>query len=156
RLIESILHEEPVSLAQLSEKVPAELVAVVTKALNKDREQRYQSADDLLIDLKALQIVQERRVEQSRTTELVEPVSTVEQRKFALTSKDGWERTSASTVKRIAGAISRRKVLATTTLLLITLASISGYVWYERHRKAAASISSNTSRYVFTGKWRTK
>src|SRR6185436_6487348 len=35
RLIESILHKEPVSLAQLSEKVPAELVAVATKALSK-------------------------------------------------------------------------------------------------------------------------
>ena len=124
RLIESILHEEPMSLAQRSDKVPAELVAVATKALNKNREQRYQSADDLLIDLRALKTAQ--------------------------------EKTSAPTVKRFVSAVSRHKVFATMTLLLIILASISGYVWYKRHGKAAASLASNASKYVFTGRWTTK
>jgi serine/threonine protein kinase/N-acetylneuraminic acid mutarotase len=124
KLIESILHEEPMSLALRSDNVPAELVAVATKALNKDREQRYQSADDLLIDLRALKTVR--------------------------------EKTSASTVKRFVSAVSRHKALATITLVLITLASISGYVWYKRHGKAAASISSNAGKYVFTGRWTTK
>jgi serine/threonine protein kinase/N-acetylneuraminic acid mutarotase len=124
RLIESIQRDEPPSLAQFSEKVPAELVAVATKALTKDREQRYRSADDLLIDLRALKTVQ--------------------------------EKTSASSVKRFVSAISRRKAFATITLVLITLASISGYVWYKRHGKAAASISSNAAKYVFTGRWTTK
>ncbi|HMJ25747.1 MAG TPA: kelch repeat-containing protein [Pyrinomonadaceae bacterium] len=123
-LIDSILHEDPMSPALRTDKVPAELVAVATKALHKDREQRYQSADDLLIDLRALKTVQ--------------------------------ENTSASTLKRFVSAISQHKVVATMTLVLITLASITGYMWYKRQRTTGASISGNASKYVFTGRWTTK
>jgi serine/threonine protein kinase/N-acetylneuraminic acid mutarotase len=123
-LIESILHEEPLSLAQRSDNAPAGLVAVTTKALTKDREQRYQSVDDLLIDLRALKPVQ--------------------------------EKTPASAVKRFASAVSRHKLVAAITLALIALVSISGYVWYQRHAKAAVSMSSSAGKYLFTGRWTTR
>src|SRR6202171_833725 len=48
--IVAILEKEP----QLLENVPAELQRIVRKALTKDVEMRYQSARDLLIDLKNL------------------------------------------------------------------------------------------------------
>ena len=48
--IVSILEKEPLAL----EKVPAELQRIVRKALTKDADMRYQSARDLLIDLKNL------------------------------------------------------------------------------------------------------
>ena len=48
--IVSILEKEPVPL----ENVPAELQRIIRKALTKDVEMRYQSARDLLIDLKNL------------------------------------------------------------------------------------------------------
>src|SRR5262249_40594678 len=48
--IVSILHKEPLAL----ENVPAELQRIVRKALTKDADMRYQSARDLLIDLKNL------------------------------------------------------------------------------------------------------
>ena len=48
--IVSILEKEPLLL----EKVPAELQRIVRKALTKDLDMRYQSARDLLIDLKNL------------------------------------------------------------------------------------------------------
>jgi serine/threonine protein kinase/N-acetylneuraminic acid mutarotase len=124
RLVESILHEEPLSLTRRSDKVPADLVAVTTKALTKDREQRYQSADELLIDLRALQTVR--------------------------------EKAPTSTFNRFTSTIKRHKVVATFSLVLITLASIGGYVWYKRYAKPAASTSSNESKYVFTGRWLTK
>ncbi|HKP38464.1 MAG TPA: kelch repeat-containing protein [Pyrinomonadaceae bacterium] len=123
RLIESILHKQPASLDRVSE-APAELVAVANKALSKDREERYQSVDDLLTDLRALKSVQ--------------------------------EKTPASAVKRFAGAVAHHKGVAAITLVLITLASISGYVWYKRHARAAANLSSNASKYLFTGKWTNK
>ena len=46
--------EEPPPLARYSREAPAELERIVTKALRKDREERYQTAKDLLIDLKSL------------------------------------------------------------------------------------------------------
>jgi N-acetylneuraminic acid mutarotase len=127
RLIESILHEEPRALAQRSDKVSADLVAVTTKALTKDREQRYQSADELLIDLRALKTVREKA-----------PTSTFNSFAGAITN-----------------AIKGHKVVATMTLVLLVLASIGGYVWYKRNGKAA-SVSANAGKYVFTGRWTSK
>src|SRR5262249_7194522 len=48
--IVSILEKEPLAL----ENVPPELQRIVRKALTKDSDMRYQSARDLLIDLKNL------------------------------------------------------------------------------------------------------
>ena len=53
-VIVSILEREPPPLAQLSPEAPAELQRIISKTLDKDRERRYQSAQDLLIDLKGL------------------------------------------------------------------------------------------------------
>jgi serine/threonine protein kinase/Tol biopolymer transport system component len=50
----SILDKEPVSLTRHSPEVPAELQRIVSKALAKDREERYQTVKDLLIDLRRL------------------------------------------------------------------------------------------------------
>ncbi len=50
----AILTQEPSALSQLRSETPPELARIVTKALRKDREERYQTAKDLLVDLKAL------------------------------------------------------------------------------------------------------
>lgn len=52
--IDHILHSEPETIAQINEHVPDELAQIVSKCLAKDREQRYQSARDLLTDLDQL------------------------------------------------------------------------------------------------------
>jgi Tol biopolymer transport system component len=53
-VIVSILEHEPLSLAQFWPEAPAELQRIIAKALWKEREERYQTARDLLIDLKIL------------------------------------------------------------------------------------------------------
>jgi len=52
--ISLILQKEPGPLTRYVREVPAELERIVTKALTKDREERYQTAKDLLIDLRNL------------------------------------------------------------------------------------------------------
>ena len=47
-----ILHTEPLPLVRQMPNVPHEIERIVGKALRKDCEQRYQTAKDLLIDLK--------------------------------------------------------------------------------------------------------
>ena len=54
-----VLQKEPSPLSRYSNEVPPELERIVTKALAKDREERYQTAKDLQIDLRNLK----RRVE---------------------------------------------------------------------------------------------
>jgi serine/threonine protein kinase/tetratricopeptide (TPR) repeat protein len=52
--ISLILQREPPPLTRFATDVPEELDRIVTKALTKDREERYQTAKDLLIDLRHL------------------------------------------------------------------------------------------------------
>src|SRR6266550_2169036 len=52
--ISLILQREPAPLTRFAHEVPPELERIVTKALTKDREERYQTAKDLLIDLRSL------------------------------------------------------------------------------------------------------
>src|SRR5215471_8494987 len=49
-----ILQKEPTPLTHLLAEIPAELERIVSKALRKDKEERYQDVKDLLVDLKGL------------------------------------------------------------------------------------------------------
>jgi len=50
----AVLNVEPTPLSHLAPDTPPELVRIVTKALKKDRDERYQNVKDLLLDLKSL------------------------------------------------------------------------------------------------------
>jgi len=53
-LMAAILEREPPPLQRYTREAPAELERIVTKALRKDREERYQTVKDLQLDLKSL------------------------------------------------------------------------------------------------------
>ncbi len=53
-VISNILKKEPLALTLFAEEADARLDEIVMKALTKDKEERYQSAKDLFIDLKRL------------------------------------------------------------------------------------------------------
>jgi serine/threonine protein kinase len=52
----AILNHEPPPLVRYARTVPAELERIVEKALQKDREQRYQVSKDFMLDLKNLKL----------------------------------------------------------------------------------------------------
>jgi len=52
--IDRITHAQPEAIARLNYDVPAELEVIVKKALRKDRNERYQTVHDLLVDLREL------------------------------------------------------------------------------------------------------
>ncbi len=53
-VLAAVLQSDPASLVAIDPTTPAELQRIVSKALRKDRHERYQTAQDLLIDLKSL------------------------------------------------------------------------------------------------------
>jgi eukaryotic-like serine/threonine-protein kinase len=53
-IIGKILHKEPTPIRELNPQMPEELQRIVMKALEKDREDRYQTAHELAVDLRRL------------------------------------------------------------------------------------------------------
>ncbi|HUL43717.1 MAG TPA: protein kinase [Bacteroidota bacterium] len=51
-ILYSLINEEPLPLTRFDEKITPEIQRIVSKALAKDREDRYQHADEMLADLK--------------------------------------------------------------------------------------------------------
>jgi serine/threonine protein kinase len=73
----SIQRDEPPPLTEYSSEVPPELAPIVTKALQKDREERYQNAGELLIDLKKLKRELEHEPTKSKEAVRVAPQDSV-------------------------------------------------------------------------------
>jgi eukaryotic-like serine/threonine-protein kinase len=68
-VIALILEREPPPLPRYAREVPAELERIVSKTLTKDREERYQTAKDLLVDLRRLRHRLEIEAEIERTAQ---------------------------------------------------------------------------------------
>jgi len=62
-----ILQKEPLPLAHSTPEVPGELQRIVRKALHKDKDERYQTIKDLLIDLRNLRKELELEAEMERS-----------------------------------------------------------------------------------------
>ncbi|HSK74524.1 MAG TPA: protein kinase [Pyrinomonadaceae bacterium] len=77
-VIASILKTETPHLSECVEDCPGELERIVTKSLQKDREERYQVIKDLALDLKSLRRELEFSAEFNRVTDRGEQKLTVE------------------------------------------------------------------------------
>ena len=69
--IEQITHQQPAAIGRFNYEVTGELERIVRKCLEKDRERRYQSARELLVDLKNLKRDSDSGTTSIRTTTLV-------------------------------------------------------------------------------------
>src|SRR6266498_4236902 len=140
-VLASILGEkEPQPLARYSRETPAELERIVSKALRKEREQRYQATKDLLLDLKSLkqQLDFEAKLERS-----IPPETRVNQTTVSEASATAGAQ--ASPTAPITGALISRikphqRSLVIALTMLIVAVSLLTYLFYSA--RTASSIDS--------------
>jgi serine/threonine-protein kinase len=138
--ISLILQRDAPPLARYAPNTPGELERIITKALTKDREERYQTMKELVIDLRALKRKLEVDAEIDRTVapELRAALSTSSGQAVATAQAS---QTSASSAEYIASGIKKHKisVAAAAVLLLVGLVAAG---FYLRGRPASAAIKS--------------
>src|SRR5438105_6709982 len=76
-IFSAILEHDPVPPLELNSELPPKLQEIIEKALEKDRELRYQSAADLRGDLRRLKRDTESEVRTSQTASAVSPASRI-------------------------------------------------------------------------------
>ena len=137
-LAAAILTHQPAPLARFAPHTPAELDRIVTKLLNKNPDNRYQTAKDLLIDLRTLKEEQEFQQRLGRTPQPSGPIvggpgpSTVERVP------------ESSAVSAGAGVPPRRgRAWQAIALGLVALIAVGGvFAWRTIHaRRARAQVA---------------
>jgi serine/threonine-protein kinase len=148
----SILTQEPLPLARYSRDVPAELERIVRKTLHKDRDERYQTARDLLIDLKNLKHRLEFDAETERSKESLSSggattVASVGQMPVA-TANDPVTRTgeiaaarTTSSAEYVVNELKRYKLAALIALLVVVTGAL-GLGLYLHARNSEVAIDS--------------
>jgi eukaryotic-like serine/threonine-protein kinase len=155
-VIALILEREPPPLARYVREVPPELERIVSKALTKDREVRYQTAKDLLVDLRRLRQRLEVEAEIERTSQPREKSSEVKapatdsEQKAAATARAAIVETGDASVAQSASLVKGIKlhrsgaVIALAAFVAVTAVAV--YFAYSRYwaEGGRANIDSKT------------
>jgi serine/threonine protein kinase/tetratricopeptide (TPR) repeat protein len=146
-VIAAILNEkEPPPLARFARDVPSELEHIVNKALRKDREERYQTVKDMLIDLKDLRRDLELQAQLERTTppESSERATNERTRQTLTTGEAGPARSTLSAHYIVAEIKSHKRGAVIILVLFFSAAAVLSYLFYFKPKRTAALTEKDT------------
>jgi TolB-like protein/Tfp pilus assembly protein PilF len=146
RQIIAIQESDPVPLSQQVEGVPERLEEIVTKCLAKDKNERYQTAKDLLIDLRNLRRKLDVDAEIERT---IAPASrsssggtsASKQGSQLNAATDAAQVRTTSSAEYIVTGIKQHKLVSSVAVLLLIVAAV-GYGRYLHARNTEVAIES--------------
>jgi len=138
--ISLILQREAAPLTRFAPNVPTELERIVTKALTKDREDRYQTMKDFLIDLRALKrkIEVDAEIDRTVSPEMRSALSTSSGQGVATAHAS---QTAASSAEYVVSGIRKHKISVAVVAVLL-LVGIAAVGFYLRARTASVAIKS--------------
>ena len=138
-IFDGILHKVPAAPAGFNTEIPGELERIITKALEKDRELRYQHASDLRADLKRLKRETFGRpmVEPAREAADQEPAAPT-QKIFGGPREPGADHPLVE-AQHAAPQVARSKFWLSVLALLIFALAVAAYLW--RSRASAAKLT---------------
>lgn len=144
----AILKTEPPALTEYAPDIPFELERIVRKALQKDREERYQVIKDLQLDLKSLKRdldlgVSVERSLSSRPQPAIATGQTTQGSAASVATQD-------ATLAEFRSAANRRGLLL-AAIIVIPVLLIAGWLWWRRSdaptiRPSSWNITQLTSR----------
>jgi len=145
-VIAAILEREPLPLARYAPDVRTEVEWIVSKALRKDREERYQTAKELLTDLKSLKerLSFEAELERSAPPQTVAGgAATASGRQTRVETSKASTTHSSSSAEYLAGEIKRHKSASIAVLVILLLAVAGlGLSYYNNHQSKTSQIES--------------
>ncbi|HVS82216.1 MAG TPA: protein kinase [Pyrinomonadaceae bacterium] len=139
-VLAAILSEkEPQPLARYSREVPAELERIVSKALRKNRDERYQTIKDMLLDLESLKQELEfaRKLERSASPKSKSEVETREPEGAETVMGSAARSTLSERGPTSAIKLNQRSVVIAVAALLIIAAGVGSYFYFMRARSVA-------------------
>ena len=154
-LIAAILKTNPQPLSAFVENIPVQLQQIVEKSLQKNKEKRYQTANDLVQDLKDLKqqldssdkttfnLPSTNQIDgyQSGCNGANEPAAVIEQKSYVADSTDALQRTTSHIWK--VPIFRSLAIIFSAALLIGTVATI--FWLYTNRRSPEASSQQNAS-----------
>lgn len=155
-VIVSILEKEPPWHDWPSGEMAAELEWIVRKALRKEKEERYQTAKELLGDLKSLKQRSEFSAELERTTppdlgRKGQPASVATSETAPIRTTEAPPTLTASGIEPFTNAINRHRGIVAVALVVLTLATVFGIYKFAVRNKPAADKETKSGRDETTG-----
>ena len=139
-IFDAILHKAPTALVRLNTQVPMELERIINKALEKDRNLRYQHAGDLRADLQRLKRDTDSGRAAVQSMESV-PISTPEAAPTSGTTRVAEARAGSSSAQRLAAlsaAAPGRPLGKIAAFVAVVVAALVAGGLYLRFNRAQA------------------
>jgi Tol biopolymer transport system component/serine/threonine protein kinase len=148
-VLAAILKTDPPPLSRFVADAPTELVRIVTKALRKDREERYQVVKDMLLDLKSLrqELEFQTRLRETGASEASQPAAGTAGGRapgsreiiHPVTRTDEIKGASPTTISKPAQSLMlRARRWPLFALIAIAVGALSFGLYALRHRSPAA------------------
>ena len=137
-VISSILHKEPMPLHRLMPEVSPDLERVINKALRKDREERYQTAKDLLVDLKEIK----QELEFKNKLERTAPPNRKKPDTQIIGATTGHAERATSSAEYAISEIRKHKFASLAVLFLLLAIGGSSFWYFNAHPSNTTQIES--------------